>query len=291
MNTKCGIYKIHNIKNDKVYIGQSIDIYRRWDKHRINSKKGTSDLYQDMRIYGLENFTFSIVEECSLDNLDNREIYWIKYYNSYNNGYNKTEGGQYSHNKGHMRAVRQYSLDGAFLSEFESLTEAERQTGVSISAICQACAEGHYQAGQFQWKYASENLSSLPPLDKVSYSTRRVKQYSLDGQFIYEYATVKQAAEAVSLTPSVIVQACQDIIKTCGGYIWKYSDDKKPIKITKPIIEQYDLNNNKIAEFKSLAEAHRATGVHLGNIGECCKGQRGRTQAGGYIWKYKKNIL
>jgi hypothetical protein len=51
-----------------------------------------------MRKYGIDNFLFEVVEECSLEELNNREKYWIKYYDSHNplNGYNLTDGGNTS---------------------------------------------------------------------------------------------------------------------------------------------------------------------------------------------------
>lgn len=46
-----------------------------------------------MRKYGLNNFSFKIIEECSEKKLNDREIYWITFYDSYHNGYNETQGG------------------------------------------------------------------------------------------------------------------------------------------------------------------------------------------------------
>lgn len=87
-----GIYKITNLINGKSYIGQSINIKRRWQEHK--NMYGTNPIYKDMQKYGLENFFFETIEECSEKDLDKREIYWIKYYNTFNNGYNRTLGGQ-----------------------------------------------------------------------------------------------------------------------------------------------------------------------------------------------------
>lgn len=50
--------------------------------------------YKALRKYGVENFTFQIIELCRQDELNEREIYWIKYYDSFNNGYNQTIGGE-----------------------------------------------------------------------------------------------------------------------------------------------------------------------------------------------------
>lgn len=96
----CGIYKITNIKNNKIYIGQSVNIESRWKKHRTgpfskNNSQYNSSLYRAIRKYGISNFKFEIIEECPKENLNDREIFWISYYNSNNPdiGYNLTSGG------------------------------------------------------------------------------------------------------------------------------------------------------------------------------------------------------
>lgn len=89
-----GIYKITNQLNGKSYIGQSIDIMGRWRRHRVQAQKEDTPLYCAIRKYGIDNFTFEVVEECSFEELNNREIYWIQYYNTYYAGYNQTTGGE-----------------------------------------------------------------------------------------------------------------------------------------------------------------------------------------------------
>lgn len=96
----CGIYKITNKINEHCYIGQSINIEERWREHRnsINTiESWDRSIYQAIRKYGLENFSWEIIEKCSKDELDEKEIYWINYYNSYKNGYNQTMGGNGTH--------------------------------------------------------------------------------------------------------------------------------------------------------------------------------------------------
>lgn len=92
-----GIYKIVNNIDNKIYIGQSTDIEHRWCQHRYEiNRKIEHPLYCDMRKYGIENFSFEIVEECSLEDLDEKEKYWIKYYNTTEKekGYNIELGGK-----------------------------------------------------------------------------------------------------------------------------------------------------------------------------------------------------
>lgn len=96
----CGIYKIENLINGHCYIGQSINIEERWREHRKsinNTEDWSRSIYQAIRKYGLENFSWEIIEECSKNELDEKETYWIDYYNSYKNGYNQTMGGNETH--------------------------------------------------------------------------------------------------------------------------------------------------------------------------------------------------
>lgn len=91
-----GIYKITNKINGKCYIGQSINIKQRWKAHRSRYQVDDYPLYRAMRKYGLENFNFEVIEECTKELLNEREIYWISYYDATNKnkGYNLGQGGQ-----------------------------------------------------------------------------------------------------------------------------------------------------------------------------------------------------
>lgn len=90
---KSGIYKITNIKNQMVYIGQTKAGFKnRWRTHAkraVKAEEGTSNrLYQEMWNEGLENFTFQVIEICNKDNLTEREKFYIDFYNSKDYGYN-----------------------------------------------------------------------------------------------------------------------------------------------------------------------------------------------------------
>lgn len=101
-----GIYKITNMANGKVYIGQSIDIARRYQEHlragqpEKYSHKGGRDIHlpihRAMQKYGISNFALTVLEECPKEQLNDKERYWIAVYHSNNSklGYNLTDGGQ-----------------------------------------------------------------------------------------------------------------------------------------------------------------------------------------------------
>lgn len=97
---KSGIYKITNLINERVYIGQSIDIRRRFREHfNIQNKdhiKYKTRFYNAVRKYGRENFKTEIIECCQKRFLKKREIYWISFYRKSlgcNNVYNINDGG------------------------------------------------------------------------------------------------------------------------------------------------------------------------------------------------------
>lgn len=94
----CGIYKITNQINGKVYIGQSINIERRWRRHKSDVENRDYPIYRAIRKYGLENFYFEIVEETLVSELNEKERYWISFYGSAfsEKGYNLTLGGNSS---------------------------------------------------------------------------------------------------------------------------------------------------------------------------------------------------
>ena len=92
------IYKITNKVNGKSYIGQTIqNVKERFYQHcATKCSKAVSNMaiHRAIKKYGKSNFTVEVIEEIDSANLNDRERYWIKCYNSYNNGYNSTKGGQ-----------------------------------------------------------------------------------------------------------------------------------------------------------------------------------------------------
>lgn len=101
-----GIYKITNKINNKVYIGQSKQVEHRLREHQLRPFRGDEKtnkeynkyLYKAIRKYGLENFSFDILEECLEEELADKESYYINLFHSNEEqfGYNNTDGYEYS---------------------------------------------------------------------------------------------------------------------------------------------------------------------------------------------------
>ena len=121
------IYKITNTLNDKVYIGQTIKtVQKRFAQHTNNSNEEYFSqivLYKAFNKYGIENFICEEIEEVPNDKLDEREKYWIEYYDSYFNGYNSTLGG---------RATQLYNWDTDDIIEKYMILKSARAVAKEI---------------------------------------------------------------------------------------------------------------------------------------------------------------
>ena len=125
---KIGIYKITNIQNNNCYIGQSRNIYKRWNAHkntafREDLKEYEYPLYRAIRKYGLENFIFEIIEECLIEELNDKEIEWIK---KLKPEYNQTVGGE----------LRRQSVKGKLSAEdVDKIQELLKTTNITIKDL------------------------------------------------------------------------------------------------------------------------------------------------------------
>jgi len=88
-----GIYKITNTQN-RIYIGCTIDWERRLKEYRNLRVKGQSLIFESLVDWGFKNHTFEFIEECELEELYEKEIQWIKHYNSVEDGLNIRNGGR-----------------------------------------------------------------------------------------------------------------------------------------------------------------------------------------------------
>lgn len=126
-----GIYKITNKINNKIYIGQSINIEERWKKHIYSPS--SSLIHQAIVKYGVQSFIFEVLEECVLEQLNEREIYWISHYNSIIPfGYNKTQGGD---NPNLDENTRYQKLDSEKVNQIISLLKNSTLTEAEIANI------------------------------------------------------------------------------------------------------------------------------------------------------------
>lgn len=94
----CGVYKITDQLTQEAYIGQSVNIMNRWKEHLkagigASAASASNQLYAAMRRDGIENFSFELLEECSREELNTKEKFFIDLYSTNTTGLNITKGG------------------------------------------------------------------------------------------------------------------------------------------------------------------------------------------------------
>lgn len=276
----CGIYLITNLVNGKQYVGQSNDIEYRWEQHKKSStnKHKRSRLISAFKKYGIDNFKFEILELCSPDELDAKEIQYIAKYDTYNNGYNMTIGGDGQ--SGYGKSVKQYSLAGEFIQEFQTIELAHKVTGAPVSGIVNCCAKRRKQAGNFMWCYSNESIDQ-PYKDTES---KEVDQYDFDGKFIRTFSSLGEAAKIVKKTRTQISACCRKTCGSCAGFLWRFHGDEPPAPYYPNHFKilQYSLDGELLGEYRTGIEASKSTGIGRTSIVQCYTGTI--QTAGGFKW-------
>jgi group I intron endonuclease len=116
----CGIYKITHRETGKAYVGLSTDILERWKSHSnfAQAKSRWQYIKRALHSHGIDNFIFEVLEECSEEMLNEREIFWIEHFNTKEpNGYNLTHGGGFGRLSFESEKKRRNSLKGRKFSE------------------------------------------------------------------------------------------------------------------------------------------------------------------------------
>lgn len=275
------IYKIVNTINEKVYIGKtSVSVAHRWDQHKSAAQSGVDwHLYRAMRKYGIDKFSIQTIEEISDDQLNQREIYWINYYNSFKNGYNMTLGGEGRNNLDKKEIVNLW-LQGNTVQEISAKFDCWTSSIINILK-----EENVYDKIRII-KERTINIANIQ-------SQHKIIQYSETGEVINTFNSCKEAALSLNGNPSTIHGAITTK-SSRYGYYWAY-DDAKELPVFKPIkrstirpIYQYSLDNKLIASYNNAAEAQQKTKIMSSSILKVCKGQR--KSAGGFFWSYKNQI-
>lgn len=128
------IYKITNKVNNKSYIGQTrYSLEFRWRQHQ--HKKDNTYFHNAIKKYGVNNFELSVLEECDVEQLNSREIFYIAKYNTFQEGYNLTIGGEGNRtlildNK--YDEIKELYLSGFSSNKVASLFNVDKSTIVKI---------------------------------------------------------------------------------------------------------------------------------------------------------------
>ena len=227
---KCGIYKFTSKTTGLSYIGKSIDIDRRYKEHRTRNDGYT--FHNAIKEHGWDDFEFEILELWSPEELNEKEQYWIAFYNSYKNGYNETPGGEGNYTSGKRKPVAQYDLEGNFIAAYDSELDAERVLGIKPKAsnISRVCQDNAYISNNYQWRFITEenkatyksNIGKCPQEAYCFINQKKIAQCDKETHEIIKiFNSIHEASDITKINRANINQVCNNKRKSAGGYYWK----------------------------------------------------------------------
>lgn len=253
----CGIYKITNKINGKAYIGASKNIEKRFNEHQKHSK----EISHIIKKQGIDNFTFEILEECSIEELPDKEREYIALYKTNITGYNSSKGGEHPYNttgyyhvskeidhkssqgyqwKYHYKInntpkkIRRWNLD--------ELKKEVLKRGLKWEVLDEEKAKLSDEENQ---KSLQEyNHPVLKPTGIFRVSKHIAPNYALGYSFEYRHTNNGEQIYVASGVLRLLEQRVK-----CAGYEWKILDEK----IAKQTLDtnEKDLKNINYAPFKN----------------------------------------
>lgn len=233
-NLKIGIYSITNTTNDKVYVGSSKNIYRRWSEHRRglnNQKHCNKHLQYAWNKYGAKSFKFKILEECELE-----RIYFIE---------------------------RQYIEDlGAMDSEYGYNQELPN-TDNNPKVKKEMSKESKYKIGLYRFKGTEEEYQKVLSGELVRYRKELVTQEKRDRLMVINMQAIKVyqltlSGEIIKIHKSY--SACAKYMNATAKSVCTHMNKSGKYKFKDSIVITEDQYNNElelIINFKKFSKYTR----------------------------------
>lgn len=252
-NNICGIYRILNLINKKSYIGESKSILDRWWIHKNELKKNihhSHHLQKAWNKYGEDSFIFEIIEQCTTDELYIKQDEFINRH--------KSDNRKYGYNI--LKAGNKWSHEHLVRMKSIFNNNEKRKKSAILSGI------------------------------KKRGIGIKVVKYSLSGDNLGLYTSIKLAAESESLDSSSVAKCCKRKLNCVGGFIFRYKNDLditlKENKSKKSVIS---IDKNGVeTEYDSMVLAAKAIGCRsTSTISSCCIGTGKKRICKGFKWRYK----
>lgn len=206
------IYCISNKINFYKYVGKTIrSIQERFSEHCRDSQKEKCEnrpLYKAMRKYGIENFYVQLLEEVDIQDLEQKEQFWINQLDTYKNGYNATCGGDGKILYDYTLFLQDYS-DGMLVKEIANKYHCDEHT---VTVGLRACGTNG-------------------KMNNINKRKHPIVQKDKNGNFIQKFESQNDAARylieqghkgSISSICTNIGRVLKGIRKTAEGYIWEY---------------------------------------------------------------------
>lgn len=216
------IYKITNIQNGKIYIGQTVQPFNcRVNEHKKRMRNGTNHpLYNAMRKYGVDAFSFEVIDTATdADDLNQKETHYIKHFKSIHpNGYNLTAGGAGTFDYHH--------------TEDDRKRMSEMKKGVFDGNKNPFYGKHHSEEQIEKWKKDRKGRKLTDEWkSNISKTRKRIPVINIDTGEVFEsarHAARHYGKDPDSGMPGTIANVCRKKprYKTCMGFRFEYYDPK-----------------------------------------------------------------
>ncbi len=220
MNKKGIIYKITN-PSGSVYVGQTISFKKRMSRYKHSRCESQPHIYNSINKYGWDNHKVEILEEVHIDNINDREIYWINKLDSFNSGMNMTGGGKCFRGRSEetLEKMRKASLGNKNnigkqnALGYKHTKEAKKNISEKLKIFYSQ--NTHHSLGK------KLNKQHIKKMSEGKY--KKIKQLTLDGTYIRTFKSLKEASEVTKISKSSISTAANKKGRlSSGGYKWEY---------------------------------------------------------------------
>lgn len=238
-NAIIGIYKITNPKG-KVYIGQSVNIMNRWSQHKKLKEK--SLLHRSLKKYGLENHKFEVVEECGVEQLNEKELFWTKHFNALHpNGLVLIAGGNYGVMSDIIKNKIRKSNLGKTLpqSSKDAIGKANKGNTNMLGKSHSDETKNKMRNSHLGKKDSLETIKKKKLMNlgrkkskkwrnNISKSRKDKKivfKYNKKGKFLKSYISINDASRKTGISVGCISACCNKKTKISHGFIWKFQEN------------------------------------------------------------------
>lgn len=242
---RSGIYMCTCNANGESYIGQSQDVKLRKCQH-LSELRGGKHFNQHLQRaydkYKEYNFSWTVLEYCSENELDDREIYWIAYYDSYHNGFNANEGG---------KSNRNFERTDEFKEKLSTILKdvwadaddrrrdfSQRMIGGNNPMFGRTGklnpAYGQDHSGENNGMYGKHHTDKAKELNRQAHlgANNKMSKPVVCVETGEIFASQGEAGRIKKCDSTTINKCCREIKKTAGGYHWRYATQEEINNIT-----------------------------------------------------------
>lgn len=264
------IYKISNDFNNKVYIGKtSRELNIRFHEHEINSSGCNSYIHNSIKEHGIEHYKITLIEDNIFDEkINERERYWISYYNSYKNGYNLTPGGDgRSLSDDLIQRIEELYIQG------KTCTEISLELNLPHSTV-------YHRLSNCTWFDKEENYKR-----SIAHFCKPIDQYNENKEYIQSFPSINEASRILDIDAKQISAGIIKHYKVKGFYFCP-NGEQLIINKKKKIVGQFDKKTKELIQtFDGAREAARQIGVDSSCIIRACNSNDTKSSKG-FLWRY-----